>query len=109
MLELSAAQRAVAREPLLRPAIAVLQREHALARAREATGIVLDRTRGTVWTRDGSVISDEVHGARHPGRRQRAARGVRARAVEPTRRAGRVRRARGAARVYERFAATISR
>jgi hypothetical protein len=62
MLALSAAMRAVAAEPLLRPAVAALEREVCqLARAREATVIALDRARGTVWTRDGSAISDEVH------------------------------------------------
>jgi hypothetical protein len=61
MLELSAALRAVAAEPLLRPAVAVLQREACrLTGASEATVIIPDRARGTVWTRDGSVISDEI-------------------------------------------------
>lgn len=55
MLELSAATRAVAAEPLLRPAVSVLEREVCrLTGAREATVIALDRTRGTVWTRDDS-------------------------------------------------------
>ncbi|HEX7843564.1 MAG TPA: hypothetical protein VF469_39090 [Kofleriaceae bacterium] len=62
MLALSAATRAVAAEPQLQPAVAVLEREVCrLTGAREATVIALDRTRGTVWTRDGSAISDEVH------------------------------------------------
>jgi hypothetical protein len=62
MLALSAAMRAVGAEPLLRPAVAVLEREACrLTGAREATVIVIDRAHGTVWTRDGSVISDEVH------------------------------------------------
>jgi hypothetical protein len=62
MLELSAAMRAVAAEPLLRPAVAVLQREACrLTGAREATLIAPDRTRGTLWTHDSSVISDEIH------------------------------------------------
>jgi hypothetical protein len=62
MLELSAAMRAVADQPLLRPAVAVLQREACrLTGAAEATVIAIDRARGTVWTRDGSAISDEIH------------------------------------------------
>lgn len=62
MLALSAATRAVAAEPQLRPAVAALEREVCrLTAAREATMIALDRTRGTVWTRDDSAISDEVH------------------------------------------------
>jgi hypothetical protein len=62
MLALSAATRAVAAEPLLRPAVAVLQREACrLTGACEATVIALDRARGTLWTRDDSAVSDEVH------------------------------------------------
>ncbi|TMQ05734.1 MAG: hypothetical protein E6J90_48050 [Deltaproteobacteria bacterium] len=75
MLALSAAMRAVAAEPLLRPAVAVLEREVCrLTPAREATVIAIDRA-GAVWTRDGSVISDEVHQlvTRVAGTGQRAA------------------------------------
>ncbi len=61
MLELSAATRAVAAEPMLRSAVAVLQREACrLTRAREATVVTFDWTRQTVWTLDGSVMSSEV-------------------------------------------------
>jgi hypothetical protein len=61
MLALSAAMRAVAAEPELHPAVAALEREACrLTRAREATVIAIGRT-GAIWTRDGSVISDEVH------------------------------------------------
>jgi len=61
MLALSAALRAVASEPLLRPAVAALQREACrLTEACEATVIAIDRTRGRFWTLDGSTISDEV-------------------------------------------------
>jgi len=61
MLELSAALRAVAAQPRLRPAVAVLQREACrLTGAREATVIAIDRAHGTVWTRDGSAVSDEI-------------------------------------------------
>jgi hypothetical protein len=60
MLELSAAVRAVAAEPLLRPAVAALQREACrLTRATEATLVMADRERG-MWTLDGAVISDEM-------------------------------------------------
>lgn len=62
MLALSAATRAVVAEPQLRSAAAVLQREACrLTGAREATVIALDRTRGTLWTRDDSAMSDEIH------------------------------------------------
>jgi len=62
MLDLSAATRAVAAEPLLRPAIATLQREACrLTRSREATVILFDGSNNTAWTIDGSVMSDEVH------------------------------------------------
>jgi hypothetical protein len=61
MLELSAATRAVAAEPALRSAVAVLQREACrLTRAREATVVTFDWVRRTVWTLDGSVMSGEV-------------------------------------------------
>jgi hypothetical protein len=61
MLELSAALRAVAAEPLLRPAVTALEREACrLTGASEATVFVPDRSRRTLWTRDGSVISDEI-------------------------------------------------
>lgn len=61
MLALSAASRAVAAEPQLRPAVAALQREACrLTGAADATVIALDRARGALWTRDGSVVSDEV-------------------------------------------------
>ena len=62
MLALSAATRAVVAEPQLRPAVDALQREACrLTGACEATVIALDRTRGTLWTRDDSAMSDEVH------------------------------------------------
>jgi len=62
MLALSAAIRAVVAEPQLRSAAAVLQREACrLTGACEATAIALDRTRGTLWTRDDSAMSDEIH------------------------------------------------
>jgi hypothetical protein len=61
MLELSAAMRAVAAEPRLRPAVAALQREVCrLTGACEATVIALDRAHGTLWTRDGSAMSDQI-------------------------------------------------
>lgn len=62
MLALSAATRAVVAEPQLRPAVDALQREACrLTGACEATVIALDRTRGTLWTRDSSAMSDEIH------------------------------------------------
>ncbi len=62
MLALSAATRAVVAEPQLRPAALALQREACrLTGACDATVIALDRTRGTLWTRDDSAMSDEVH------------------------------------------------
>jgi hypothetical protein len=62
MLALSAATRAVVAEPQLRSAVEALQREACrLTGAWEATVIALDRTRGTLWTRDDSAMSDEVH------------------------------------------------
>jgi hypothetical protein len=62
MLALSAATRAVVAEPQLRPAVAALQREVCrLTGASDATVIALDRTRGTLWTRDDSAMSDEIH------------------------------------------------
>jgi hypothetical protein len=62
MLALSAATRAVVAEPQLRSAAAVLQREACrLTGACEATVIALDRTRGALWTRDDSAMSDEIH------------------------------------------------
>jgi hypothetical protein len=61
MLALSAATRAVVAEPELRPAVLALQREACrLTGACDATLIALDRTRGTLWTRDDSAMSDEV-------------------------------------------------
>jgi hypothetical protein len=61
MLELSAAVRAVAAEPLLRPAAAALQREACrLTRSYEATVVTLNWERDTIWTCDSSVISDEM-------------------------------------------------
>jgi hypothetical protein len=63
MLDLSAALRAVGAEPLLRPAVTVLEREACrLTGACEATVFIPDhpRRRSTLWTRDGSVISDEI-------------------------------------------------
>lgn len=62
MLALSAATRAVIAERELRPAALALQREACrLTGACDATVIALDRTRGTLWTRDDSTMSDEVH------------------------------------------------
>ena len=62
MLALSAATRAVVAEPQLRPAVAALQREVCrLTGVSDATVIALDRTRGTLWTRDDSAMSDEFH------------------------------------------------
>jgi hypothetical protein len=62
MLALSAATRAVVAEPQLRPAVDALQREACrLTGAWEATVIALDRARGTLWTRDDSAMSDEIH------------------------------------------------
>lgn len=62
MLALSAATRAVVAEPELRPAVAALEREVCrLTGASDATVIALDRTRGTLWTRDDSAMSDEIH------------------------------------------------
>jgi hypothetical protein len=62
MLALSAATRAVVSAPQLRSATDALQREACrLTGACEATVIALDRTRGTLWTRDDSAMSDEVH------------------------------------------------
>ena len=62
MLALSAATRAVLAEPQLRSAVEALQREACrLTGAWEATVIALDRTRGTLWTRDDSAMSDEIH------------------------------------------------
>jgi hypothetical protein len=62
MLALSAATRAVVAESHLGSAAAVLQREACrLTGACEATVIALDRTRGTLWTRDDSAMSDEIH------------------------------------------------
>ncbi|HEX2687413.1 MAG TPA: hypothetical protein VHN14_12390 [Kofleriaceae bacterium] len=61
MLELSAAVRAVAAEPQLRPAVAALQREACrLTRSNEATVVAFDGERGTPWTLDGSVVSGEM-------------------------------------------------
>lgn len=61
MLELSAAVREVAAAPLLRPAVAALQREACrLTRSNEATVVTFDRERDTMWTLDGSVMSDEM-------------------------------------------------
>jgi len=61
MLELSAAMRAVAAEPVLRSAVAVLQREACrLTRSHDATVVTFDWAHRMVWTLDGSVISDEV-------------------------------------------------
>jgi hypothetical protein len=60
MLELSAAARAVAAEPLLRPAIQVLQREAcALTRSREATVVLFDGPRREARTLAGPITSDE--------------------------------------------------
>ena len=62
MLALSAATRAVVAEPQLRPAVDALQREACrLTGATDATVIALDPTRGSLWTRDDSAMSDEVH------------------------------------------------
>ena len=61
MLDLSAATRAVAAEPLLAPAVAALQREACrLTRSTDATVVTVDWEHGTTWTLDGSVMSDEV-------------------------------------------------
>jgi hypothetical protein len=61
MLELSAATRAVAAEPVLRGAIAALQREACrLTRSREATVVTFDWDKRTAWTLDGSLMSGEV-------------------------------------------------
>jgi hypothetical protein len=74
MLELSAATRAVAAETQLGPAIAALQREACrMTRSYEATVVTFDWTDRSVWTLDGSVMSDEVCElvARVAGRGQR--------------------------------------
>ena len=61
MLELSAATRAVAAEPVLRSAVAALQREACrLTRSREATVVTFDWDKRTAWTLDGSLMSGEV-------------------------------------------------
>ena len=61
MLELSAATRAVAAEPVLRGAVAALQREACrLTRSREATVVTFDWDKRTAWTLDGSLMSGEV-------------------------------------------------
>ncbi|MEO7734713.1 MAG: hypothetical protein ABIY55_27395 [Kofleriaceae bacterium] len=61
MLELSAATRAVAAEPVLRRAVAALQREACrLTRSREATVVTFDWAKRTAWTLDGSLMSGEV-------------------------------------------------
>jgi hypothetical protein len=74
MLELSAAVRAVAAEPRLKSAIAVLQREaRALTRSHDATVVIYDWVHRDAWTLDGSVMSrefDEIV-ARVAGRGQR--------------------------------------
>jgi len=78
MLALSAATRAVAAEPHLRPAVAALQREACrLGQAREATVVAFDWTNRTVWTLDGSVMSGEVRSlvTRIAGSGQREVRG----------------------------------
>jgi hypothetical protein len=61
MLELSAATRAVAAEPVLHLAVAALQREACrLTRAREATVVTFDWRDHTTWTLDGSLVSSEM-------------------------------------------------
>jgi len=61
MLELSAAARAVAAEPVLRLAVATLQREACrLTRAQEATVVTFDWSNHTAWTLDGSLVSSEM-------------------------------------------------
>jgi len=74
MLELSAATRAVAAEPQLRPALAVLQREVCwLTRSQRATVMTFDGARRTVWSLDGLVSSREIRDlvSRVAGRGQR--------------------------------------